>query len=245
MEFSDFAYSLNNNKSKIYTKTGDLGVTSLYNGDRLPKDAYYFECLGDLDELNCHLGLMKAFYKEIRNPKELYNPPGAGSLFYKHEKCLDTGKYYEWFILESFITTIQCNIMDISTFVATPKYTDIEKWLKVVSFSADNITNLEKLIDRIDSLLPSITNFVVPSGNRLISQTHVCRALTRRCERKLIKLIFNENTELNKDIQDLELNIKIYLNRLSDFLFIISRFISFTLNEQEDLYSKRKGIKQK
>lgn len=44
---------------KIYTKTGDKGDTSLYTGDRLPKDHHIFECLGTIDELNASLGLVR------------------------------------------------------------------------------------------------------------------------------------------------------------------------------------------
>lgn len=47
-------------KSTIYTRTGDKGLSGLYNGDRVKKDSIYFECLGDIDELNSNLGLVKA-----------------------------------------------------------------------------------------------------------------------------------------------------------------------------------------
>jgi hypothetical protein len=50
---------------KIYTKTGDAGTSSLYNGTRLPKNSPIFKLLGDIDELNCNLGMVKAIHKEI------------------------------------------------------------------------------------------------------------------------------------------------------------------------------------
>ena len=219
---------------KIYTKTGDSGTSSLYNGQRLSKTDNIFDNLGDFDELNSHLGLMKSFYKRFKNPNEFYNPPGAGAIFYKTEKCLDSGKYYEWFILADIITEIQCKLMDISTIIATP-IDNIDIWNIKNEFKYANIIDIEILIDRLDSLLPKINNFVVPSGNVLISQTHICRVLTRKCERGFLKL-FEESDNENVN------NVKIFLNRLSDLLFVISRFISMTLGIEEDLYSKKKGL---
>ena len=175
---------------KIYTKTGDSGTSSLYNGQRLPKTDDIFDYLGDFDELNSHLGLLKAFYKRIKNPDEYYNPPGSGAVFYKTEKCLDSGKYYEWFILDNIITELQCKLMDISTIIATP-INNIEDWNTKNNFDYVNIKQVENLIDRLESLLPKLSNFVVPSGNVLISQTHICRVLSRKCERNFLKLFEN------------------------------------------------------
>jgi cob(I)alamin adenosyltransferase len=143
--------------------------------------------------------------------------------------------------------------MDISTFIATPPYDNkhplpekyeqfIEDWVSLVGFSSDNILYTEKLIDRLDSLLPPIKNFVLPGGNMLISQIHVCRALTRKCERMYIDLCETVNKEYLRieQVNQEAIKIGIYLNRLSDLLFVLSRFVSMTLNVKEDLYSKNK-----
>ena len=217
-------------KSTIYTRTGDKGLSSLYNGDRVKKDSVYFECLGDIDELNSNLGLLKAFWKEEFGELKLYNAPGAGAMFYKHEKCMDSGKYYEWFVLGDYIHKIQCILMNISTQIATPFKDDYEEWVSRVGISTSIIPDIEKNIDRLDSLLPPLKNFVVPSGNKLISQIHVCRSITRRCERRYVSI---RNNELLND----QLNIPTkYLNRLSDYLFVLSRFVAMTLEIEEDLF---------
>lgn len=204
---------------KLYTKTGDKGVTSLYDGTRKPKNSVEFDCLGDFDELNALLGLAKAFWKEIINESEIkyYNGPGAGGLWYKTEKSVDSGMYYEWYAFGEIITSIQCTIMDICSIIATPnnKY----------PFEEQMIIDIEKQIDRLDSLLPKLTNFVVPSGNKLVAQLHVCRTVTRRCERNILLLTENKN-------------VNIYINRLSDFLFVLSRFVVFSLNINEDIYKR-------
>ena len=244
-------------KSKLYTKTGDTGLTSLYNGSRERKDSEYFSCLGDLDELNCNLGMVKAIFKTEMEKQDvkLYNGPGAGAMFYKDQKCVDSGKYYEWFALEKYITEIQCNIMDISSLIATPpinQNTDITVWISRVGLDNKIINSMEKYIDRLDSLLPPIKNFVLPSGNQLLAQVHICRAISRRCERNYLsvenKLKFIphglsvRNLMENKVIEEQYSIVRIYLNRLSDYFFALSRFVGMTLNLQEDLYSKNKIV---
>jgi hypothetical protein len=58
---------MENKKSKLYTKTGDKGTSSLYNGERVSKTSKYFKLLGDLDELNSFIGVAKSHWKEIIN----------------------------------------------------------------------------------------------------------------------------------------------------------------------------------
>jgi len=235
-------------KSKLYTKTGDSGTTSLYNGSRETKDSVYFECLGDLDELNCNLGMLKAlFHNELEKSEiKLYNPPGAGAMFYKNLPGIDSGKYFEWFDMDNYITQIQCNVMDISSLIATPPLDvirDINIWLSRVGVNNEIVNDIEKNIDRLDSLLPKITNFVLPSGNQLLCQIHICRAISRRGERKFLSVenhIKKNNLLENESIKQQYLIIRMYLNRLSDYLFVLSRFVGMTLNIKEDLYSKSK-----
>jgi len=230
-------------KSNLYTKTGDNGTSSLYNGTRVKKDSIYFECLGDIDELNSNLGLVKAFWRDEMDLSviKLYNAPGAGALFYKHEKCVDSGKYYEWFSLSKYIHEIQCNLMDISTQIATPFKDNLESWVSKVGISKEIISDIEKNIDRLDSVLPPLKNFVVPSGNKLISQIHVCRSITRRCERKYVGILncgdLNEYTQNNTLLEQMNIPTK-YLNRLSDYFFALSRFVAMTLEIEEDIYSR-------
>jgi cob(I)alamin adenosyltransferase len=240
-----------NPKSKIYTKTGDSGTSSLYDGTRQSKTSEYFICLGDIDELNSNLGLLKGFWKTEFDKCEIkfYNSPGAGAMFYKTEKCINSGKYFEWFGMNDILTNIQCTLMDISTLIATPPTLNpcddvgIFKWLTKVKLSDDIVPNIENLIDRMDSILPPITNFVVPSGDLLVSQTHVCRSVSRRAERSMLNLLDSTKVDLyyheTHDQYDI---VKKYMNRLSDFLFILSRFFAMTLNVQEDLYSKSKNL---
>jgi len=128
---------------------------------------------------------------------------------------VDEGRYYEWYALGETLTRIQKNIMTISSCVATPGSE---------MFSDDRI---EKDIDRLSDITPAIRNFVVPTGHKLCAQIHVCRSVTRRCERKI-----------------LELEHCVYINRLSDYLFALSRFVSMTLQVEEDLFTKEDTLVQ-
>ena len=210
-------------KSKLYTKTGDKGSTSLYNGDRVYKNSNYMRSLGDLDELNCHIGMAKAHWRDEMDKCviQVYSAPGAGAMNYTHAPTIVPSDYtgpplhYEWFALGEILTDIQRHLMDVSSVVATPGTNDY--------FQPSWTTDLEKLIDRLDSLSPPLKNFVVPSGNKLTASIHICRVVTRRCERQTLGVVDDGHV------------ILVYLNRLSDFFFALSRFVAITLGIEEDL----------
>ena len=181
---------------KIYTKTGDKGESSLYNGTRLPKSSEYFQALGDLDELNALLAMVRALWREniVTTPDPLY----------------------EWYSLGIMVEEIQKNLMDISSTIATPECGD-------KFFNPAWVDKIENQIDRFAFLLPPLTKFVVPSGNKLSASIHIARAVCRRAERVMIVII------------EPGCPSHVYLNRLSDYLFMLSRFVCMTLGINEDL----------
>ena len=108
-------------------------------------------------------------------------------------------------------------------------------------FKELDINQIEKLIDRLDSLLPKLTNFVIPGNNKLVSQFHIIRTITRRCERAFL-VFLEESTFINvyTEIDIVFENVRIYINRLSDLFFVLSRFISMTLDVNEEIYKSKK-----
>ena len=89
-----------------------------------------------------------------------------------------------------------------------------------ISFSIPEITEddiifLEKKIDEMNEELPELKNFIIPGGNRATSLAHVCRTICRRAERRTLSINDNENLIIVK-----------YLNRLSDYFFVLSRKLS-------------------
>lgn len=93
---------------------------------------------------------------------------------------------------------------------------------------ADSITLIEKEIDNMEDSLPPLKNFILPGGNILVSYCHIARCVCRRAERTVLKL--NE-TERSPEV------INKFLNRLSDFLFVLSRKISLELGNEEIRWS--------
>jgi cob(I)alamin adenosyltransferase len=123
---------------------------------------------------------------------------------------------------KSFIIDIQKDLFIIGSLLALD-YSKNNNLDNIV-FSKNKTVLIENKIDEIDSSLPKMTNFIVPGGHVTVSTCHISRSICRRAERKCIK--FAKQFELNN-------NILIYLNRLSDYLFILSRKISLDTNTQE------------
>ena len=127
-------------------------------------------------------------------------------------------------ILESdkeFILDIQENLFIIGSLLAID-YSNKKK--EHINFSKEKIPTIENEIDRISLNLPAITNFIIPGGHITISTCHISRSVCRRAERNCIK--FSKETDINE-------NILIYLNRLSDYLFTLSRKITQDTNTKE------------
>lgn len=97
----------------------------------------------------------------------------------------------------------------------------------LISVSLPNqkiIHELEKLIDEMDEHLPVLRNFILPGGHSIISKCHVARAICRRAERELFTLSIDNAVPVE---------IISYINRLSDFLFVLARFVASKLKVEE------------
>lgn len=185
---------------KIYTRTGDKGQSSLFTGERRPKNDDVFEALGNTDELNSLLGL-------------------AG------EYCQDSGHDFG-----EKIKKIQSTLLDIGSFVATPLTSATEAQLKrLQTFPLSLTTELEKWIDEYQEQLPPLRNFILPSGGKCAATLHLARSVCRRAERSLQPL---------SKRNDLDANVTIYINRLSDFLFVLARYSASKENKPEVVYKK-------
>ncbi|MGV8085917.1 MAG: cob(I)yrinic acid a,c-diamide adenosyltransferase [Candidatus Bilamarchaeum sp.] len=89
---------------------------------------------------------------------------------------------------------------------------------KVSSISPFRVNELEAEIDRMDGQMPPLTNFILPGGSVISAQLHLARTICRRAERRVVTL--SKSEKINPDII-------IYLNRLSDFLFVLARFVNY------------------
>ncbi|MCE3258541.1 MAG: ATP:cob(I)alamin adenosyltransferase [Bacteroidetes bacterium] len=181
---------------KIYTKTGDKGLTSLIGGTRLPKHHIRIEAYGTVDELNSHIGLLRDVIQDTPTT--------------------------------DLLISIQDRLFTIGSHLAA----DPEKnKMELPSLFEDDILALEKAIDKIDEVVPEMKSFVLPGGHIHVSYCHIARCVCRRAERAVLRLAENEKVD--------DLHFK-YLNRLSDYLFMLSRWLTFSYNSQEIPWKPKK-----
>ena len=175
---------------KIYTRVGDDGTTSLCDGSRLSKDDIRVEAYGTLDELNAHIGLLISLL-QTSSLKEGVQPAAN---------------------LTDFLSEIQEELFVIGGELARAEI----KTEEPVS-TQKLITKIEAIIDELSSQLPVQQHFVLPGGVIPASQSHVCRTICRRAERRIVAL---------SHVATVSSKIFIFVNRLSDYFFILSRYLN-------------------
>lgn len=158
----------------IYTKKGDRGETSIFNGKKISKDSLLIEAIGSIDEANSWLGVVGG------------------------------------------LDGVQKDLMIISSVLAGAK----------LEFGLDKTKRLEQEIDKLDKILPPLKNFILPGGSRTGAELHFARTLVRHAERAVVTL---------SKTRDLKSEILIYLNRLSDYLYILARYSNFKEKKKEKI----------
>ncbi len=107
---------------------------------------------------------------------------------------------------------------------------DPDKGAPLPDLQQDDITLLENDIDQMESLLPPLKNFILPGGHPLVAQAHVCRTICRRAERLVVALHHQQ------PVDALALR---FLNRLSDYFFVLARYIGFSHQAEEVIWKTR------
>jgi len=126
--------------------------------------------------------------------------------------------------LENSLTAIQHNLFVTGSLLAID--TNKPSKIPLPDLSEDDIVSLEKEIDRMNESLPKMTHFILPGGHVIVSHAHIARTVCRRAERLCTGLFSESNDERI-------LFIVKYLNRLSDYLFVLARFIARHLDVAE------------
>ena len=121
------------------------------------------------------------------------------------------------------LTQIQKDLFVMGSNMACEEAKRVE--YKLPQLTSESITDIEKAIDKLDGALPILKSFILPSGSEGSTRLHLCRTFTRNLERKLAD--FDKNIEQSPD------NYLIFLNRLSDYLFVASRYVNAKLQVQE------------
>ncbi len=180
-----------NRLSKIYTRTGDEGNTSLGDGTRSSKESIRIEAIGTIDELNSFIGILLTENLEIKIRQKLEN--------------------------------IQHDLFDLGGDLSIPGR---------ISMSKTQITKLEDNIDQYNLTIPALKEFILPGGSRAAALCHVSRTVCRRAERCVVRLSRTETVA--------SFAIK-YLNRLSDFLFVLCRILNHQQGFKDVLWQPGKN----
>lgn len=184
------AHSINM-ATRIYTKVGDKGSTSLIGGTKVPKSHLRIEAYGTVDELNSVIGLCRDL---------LTDEASRATLQEVQDRLFTIG------------SSLACDPIK-------------EPAMRLPDLKESDVELLEKEMDRMNEVLPEMKNFVLPGGHVTVSQLHVARCVARRAERCCVRL----------ELESLEVEPVIlkYLNRLSDYLFVLGRYTGMLLNAPE------------
>ena len=176
--------------TKIYTRGGDAGETSLGDGSRVSKLDTRIAAFGTADELNSAIGVVVAG-----------DCPAS---------------------IRGMLERVQNELFDLGADLSVP--VEVEDRLRVTQAQVDR---LEEDCDRFNADLPELKSFVLPGGSEAAARLHVARTICRRAERGA--LVVAEAERVNR-------LVVVYLNRLSDLLFILARAANAADGHEEPLW---------
>lgn len=186
---------MGNRLTKIYTRTGDQGETGMAGGGRVAKDSVVIHAIGDVDELNCILGLLAC-------------------------------KVHAETELASGIKLIQNELFDLGGELSSSHQLIGEQ----------TITRLEQRLDQLNEGMPELKEFILPGGGEAGSLCHMARSVCRRAERQLVAASRE---------QEISPVLLAYINRLSDLLFVMARYIAKQNGEPEVYWQSRRVNSEK
>ncbi len=189
--------------TRIYTRSGDRGLTALVGGVRVPKESARLEAYGTIDELNSIVGIVRSYL------------PGYKRRF---------GKDYGWY--SESLRRIQNELFDVGSELATPPPAEYAGMHKM---SAAEAKKLEEEMDRMQQELKPLNSFTLPGGGPLNAFLHQARTVCRRAERVCWAL---------RRVEPINDHLMVYVNRLSDHLFVQSRWVAKRLKEPEFLWDR-------
>lgn len=163
---------------KIYTKTGDEGLTSLFTGERVAKDSPRVDVYGTVDEVNSALAAARSFSQVPEIRKKIFD-------------------------LQKVLPRLMADLASVN---------------QPARITTADIKNLEDDMDLIDKNLPTLKSFIIPGDTKAGAFLDLARTITRRAERQLYKMAHFEAFH-EED--------RIFLNRLSDYCFMLMRAEDF------------------
>jgi cob(I)alamin adenosyltransferase len=165
--------------SKVYTRTGDGGQTSLVGGARVSKSNPRVDAYGEVDELNSVIGLARARLNDSE--------------------------------IDEVLGLIQNDLFTLGADLASPA------GIEVPRINESFVKSLEDFSDKFLEQLDPLKEFILPGGSEAGATLHIARTIARRAERRAVALT---------EIEELNEQTVVYLNRLSDLLFILARVVN-------------------
>lgn len=198
--------------TRIYTRTGDDGTTGLVGGQRVRKNAQRIEAYGTIDELSSVIGLARTALGDVLRTRPVQDIARAHAVARE---------------LDAWLAWTQDALFNLGSDLATlPK----DRWEGMPLIGPGDATALERAIDRAQQDLEPLANFILPGGSYPGAFLHQARTVCRRAERLLITL--GEAEPISPDVVR-------YVNRLSDALFVWSRWINHALEQPEHLWNAK------
>ncbi len=188
--------------SRVYTRTGDKGSTSLVGGRVVEKDDARIEAYGTIDELNSVVGLARVFNERLRDKGEV----DIG--------CVDR--------IEAMLRRVQNDLFDIGGDLAT---LEADRWSGMIHVGDAEVGRLEGWCDELNEHLGPLKEFILPGGGPVGGFLHQARTVCRRAERCLVSLM--------REAEDINEGCLRYLNRLSDYFFVLGRWAAKVHGEAE------------
>ncbi|MCH8333736.1 cob(I)yrinic acid a,c-diamide adenosyltransferase, partial [Candidatus Sumerlaeota bacterium] len=200
--------------TRVYTRTGDAGTTSLVGGQVVRKDDPRIEAYGTIDELSVCVGhardiigqTSQASAEQARGEPSKKKPEQTSP---ERLRRLNARALAE---MEEHLRYLQNLLFTLGGDLAT-RFED--RWDAMPLIAKKDTAYLERLIDAINSGLAPLTDFVLPSGGDLPLALHTCRVVCRRAERRLQTLAQRE--EIGPHVMP-------FVNRLSDLFFVMARW---------------------
>ncbi len=130
--------------------------------------------------------------------------------------------------VKDLLSTIQNQLFTVGSDLATPRSEKNEKY-DIPRVPKEFFENVEKQIDKYEAELEPLKNFILPGGSRAAALLNICRTVCRRAERRVAAL---------KSSEDIGENILIFLNRLSDLFFVLSRYENMISGIPDTIWKK-------
>ncbi len=196
--------------TRIYTRTGDDGTTGLVGGQRVRKNDLRIETYGTVDELSSTIGLARSALGDAQRTR-----PAQDVVLVRRV----AGR------LDAWLAWTQDVLFNLGSDLAT---LPADRWEGMPLIVPDDVLALERAIDEAQAELEPLANFIHPGGALPGAFLHLARTIARRAERLLITL--SERDAVSPEA------IR-YVNRLSDALFVWSRWINRALDQPEHLWN--------